>query len=93
MSIPQRSKKWILDILRGINATAVGLVFTAVFRLWNIGYLTADANQGKPLGDEPFWVVVAALSYAESAWFKVPPAIAIVLGAVLGLIWYGVVQA
>lgn len=87
------SKKWILDILRGINATAVGLVFTAVFRLWNIGYLTADASQGRPLGDEPFLVVVAALSYAESAWFKVPPAIAIVLGAALGLIWYGVVRA
>jgi hypothetical protein len=79
-----------LDILRGINATAVGLVFTAVYRLWEIGYLTP--KEGKSLGLEPFWVVVAALAYAESAWFSVPPAIAIVIGAVLGLCWYAVVQ-
>ncbi|KAK3047046.1 hypothetical protein LTS18_013235, partial [Coniosporium uncinatum] len=38
-----RTKKWVIDLLRGINATAVGLVFTAVYRLWEIGYLTADA--------------------------------------------------
>jgi chromate transport protein ChrA len=89
-----RSKKWVIDILRGINATAVGLVFTAVYRLWELGYLTSEASQeGRSLGLEPFWVVVTAVSYAESAWFKVPPAVAIVIGAVLGLVWYGIVQA
>lgn len=87
-----RSRKWVIDILRGINATAVGLVFTAVYRLFEIGYLTSE-GQGKSLGLEPFWVVVTVLVYAESAWFKVPPAVAIVFGAVLGLCWYGAVQA
>ncbi|KKA19304.1 hypothetical protein T310_6712, partial [Rasamsonia emersonii CBS 393.64] len=88
-----RRRKWVVDLLRGINATAVGLVFTAVYRLWEIGYLTPEASSGKSLGLDPWWVVVATVAYAETAWFKVPAAAAIVFGAVLGLCWYGVVQA
>ncbi|KAF2017690.1 chromate ion transporter-like protein [Aaosphaeria arxii CBS 175.79] len=86
-----RAKAWVVSLLRGINATAVGLVFTAVYRLWEIGYLTPESNNGKSLGQEPWWVAVAALTYAETAWFKIPPAMAIVFGAVLGLAWYGAV--
>ncbi|KAF2175964.1 putative chromate ion transporter [Zopfia rhizophila CBS 207.26] len=86
-----RRKKWVVDLLRGVNATAVGLVFTAVYRLWEIGYLTPEASRGQSLAMEPWWVVVAAVTYAESAWFNVPPALAIVIGAVLGLCWYGAV--
>lgn len=87
-----RSKKWVIDLLRGVNATAVGLVFTAVYRLWEIGYLTPETSRGQSLALEPWWVVVATVTYAESAWFDVPPALAIVIGAVLGLCWYGVVM-
>jgi chromate transport protein ChrA len=86
-----RTKSWVLSLLRGINATAVGLVFTAVYRLWEIGYLTPESQDGRSLASEPWWVVVAALAYAETAWFGVPPALAIVIGAVLGLGWYGAV--
>lgn len=87
-----RTKSSVISVLRGINATAVGLVFTAVYRLWEIGYLTPETSDGNSLAKEPWWVVVAALTYAESAWFDVPPALAIVIGAVLGLVWYGVVS-
>ncbi|KAF2446169.1 chromate ion transporter-like protein [Karstenula rhodostoma CBS 690.94] len=86
-----RTKAWVLSLLRGINAAAVGLVFTAVYRLWGIGYLTAESNDGKSLAEEPWWVVVAAVTYAETAWFDVPPALAIIFGAVLGVGWYGAV--
>lgn len=86
-----RRKKWVTDLLRGVNATAVGLVFTAVYRLWEIGYLTPTESSGQSLALEPWWVVVATLTYAESAWFNVPPALAIVVGGVLGLAWYGAV--
>jgi chromate transport protein ChrA len=86
-----RTKAWVLSLLRGINAAAVGLVFTAVYRLWEIGYLTPQSSSGKSLAQEPWWVVVAAVTYAETAWFGVPPAVAILLGAVLGLCWYGAV--
>lgn len=87
-----RRKKWILDLLRGVHATAVGLVFTAVYRLWEIGYLTAERSSGRSLGLEPWWVVTAAVSYAENAWFRVPSAAAITMGAVLGLCWYGAIS-
>lgn len=86
-----RKKKRVVDLLRGVNATAVGLVFTAVYRLWEIGYLVADNSRGQSLAMEPWWVVVAAITYAESAWFNVPPAVAIIIGAILGLCWYGAV--
>jgi chromate transport protein ChrA len=86
-----RTKAMIGSLLRGINATAVGLVFTAVYRLWEIGYLTPDVTHGQSLAMEPWWVVVAAVTFAESAWFGVPPAAAILLGAVLGLAWFGAV--
>ncbi|OQE80119.1 hypothetical protein PENNAL_c0048G01788 [Penicillium nalgiovense] len=86
-----RKKKYVVDFLRGVNATAVGLVFTAVYRLWEIGYLTSERNNGQSLGKEPWWVVVAAVTYSGSAWFKVPPPVAIVMGAILGLCWYGAV--
>ncbi|KAK9372077.1 chromate transporter-domain-containing protein [Lipomyces chichibuensis] len=86
-----RTKPQLISILRGVHATAVGMVFTAVYRLWEIGYLTADSGSGQSLGLEPWWVVVAVITYAESAWFKVPPAAAIVAGGVLGLCWYGAV--
>lgn len=86
-----RRKPWVLSMLRGINAAAVGLVFTAVYRLWEIGYLTPESSDGKSLAQEPWWVVVAAVTYAETAWFGVPPALAILIGAVLGLGWYGAV--
>ncbi|KAK9350295.1 chromate transporter-domain-containing protein [Lipomyces doorenjongii] len=86
-----RTKMLVISLLRGVHATAVGLVFTAVYRLWEIGYLTADAGSGQSLALDPWWVVVTAVTYAESAWFKVPPAGAIVAGGVLGLCWYGAV--
>ncbi|KAL4952494.1 chromate transporter-domain-containing protein [Aspergillus filifer] len=90
-----RRQKTVLDFLRGVNATAVGLVFTAVYRLWEIGYLTSEegGSEGVSLAREPWWVVVAAVTYAESRWFGVPAAVAIVVGAVLGVAWFGAVRA
>jgi chromate transport protein ChrA len=86
-----RARQWVVAGLRGINATAIGLIFTAVYRLWEIGNLTKGNGAGVSLDLDPFWVVIAALTYAESAWFDIPPAGSILFGAVLGLCWYGAV--
>lgn len=86
-----RSKPFVISLLRGMNATAVGLVFTAVYRLWEIGYLTRGAVNGRSLAKDPWWVVVAVLTYAENAWFGVPAPVSIILGAMMGLGWYGAV--
>ncbi|KAH7337746.1 chromate ion transporter [Rhizoctonia solani] len=86
-----RSNRFVTSLLRGINATAVGLVFTAVHRLWEIGYVKPDAMQGVSLGSDPWWVVVAASVYVGVDSFGVPTALGIVGGGAMGLAWYGVV--
>jgi chromate transport protein ChrA len=86
-----RTKPVTTSILRGLNPTAVGLIFTAVYRLWEIGYLSSDTTNGQSLGNNPFWLVVATIAYSCTGWFQTPPAAAIVLGGVLGLCWYAAV--
>ena len=88
-----RTRPTVLAILRGFNATAVGLVFTAVYRLWEIGWLTQKDSRGRSLGGDPWWVVVAATSFATVRWFHVTPPLAIVIGGTAGVAWWGVVQA
>ena len=65
-------------------------VHCTVYRLWEIGYLTPKVSIGQSLALNLWWVVVTAVPYVESAWLKVPPPLDIVIGAVLGLCWYGV---
>lgn len=87
-----RSRPLVVSLIRGVNAAAVGLVFTAVYRLWEIGYLTPSRESGSSLGAEPWWVVTAVLTYTSAAWFGVETWMGIMGGAVLGLCWYGVVK-
>lgn len=89
---PVRTNRFVLSVVRGVNAAAVGLVFTAVHRLWEIGYLKKGEERGVSLGSEPWWVVVAACAYVGVEWFRVPTALSIVGGGAMGLIWYGVVS-
>lgn len=87
-----RGLRWVKSLLRGINAGAVGLIYTAVYRLWQIGYVDEGYRNGTSLATEPWWVVVTATSFVGGMWFGVKPPVAIVTGAVMGLIWYGVVS-
>ncbi|PWY97654.1 hypothetical protein BCV70DRAFT_202706 [Testicularia cyperi] len=88
-----------ISILRGLNAAATGLVYTAVWQLFLVGYIYTPAtgqvvqaaSQSGPLTSDPFWGVVASSAFVASQWFKLPPAFAIVGGALGGLAWYGVV--
>ena len=41
-----RKQKYIIDLLRGVNVLAVGLVFAAVYWLWEIGYLILQDRDG-----------------------------------------------
>lgn len=87
-----RGQRWVRSALRGINAAAVGLIYTAVYRLWQIGYIDESFQSGNPLGDDPWWVVVTATSYVGGYWFGLNAPMAIILGAIMGLIRYGVVS-
>lgn len=88
-----RHKKWFSSCLRGVNASAVGLVYTAVYRLWIIGYIDAENQRGSSFDRDPWWVVVTATSFVGGMWFKVQAPVAILLGGILGMIWYGVVTS
>ncbi|KAI9799191.1 MAG: hypothetical protein M1826_005548 [Phylliscum demangeonii] len=87
-----RWRRAMVAVLRGINAAAVGLIWTAVYRLWQVGFLTAGGGDGggRPLSDDPWWVVVTAASFTAGMWFRVPAPVAIVAGGVAGLVWSGV---
>lgn len=87
-----RGWRWVKSGLRGVNAAAVGLIYTAVYRLWQIGYIDEGFQQGASLANDPWWVVVTATSYVGGCWFGVSPPLACILGAVLGLVRYGVVE-
>jgi chromate transport protein ChrA len=88
--IALRALRWVKSGLRGINAAAVGLIYTAIYRLWEIGYIDEKFSNGSSLGRDPWWVVVTATSYVGVCWFGVPVPVAILLGGAMGLIRYGV---
>ncbi len=85
-----RDKAWFLAILRGVNAAAVGLVFTAVYKLWQIGYLTAEVQGGSPLGTDPWLVAITGTAFVGGAWFRLNPPMAILLGGAMGVGRYGI---
>ncbi|KAK1757073.1 chromate transporter-domain-containing protein [Echria macrotheca] len=88
-----RNRRWVKSLLRGINAGAVGLIYTAVYRIFLVGYIDEGFQSGKSLGDDAWWVVIVATSYVGGRYFGVPAPAAIVLGAVMGLLRYAVVDA
>jgi chromate transport protein ChrA len=88
-----RSRQWLKSLLRGVNAAAVGLVFTAVYKLWQIGLIDSTHENGSPLGNDPWWVTITATSFVGGAWFGLNASAAILLGGVLGMLWYAVVKA
>jgi chromate transport protein ChrA len=87
-----RGYRWVTSGLRGVNASAVGLVYTAVYRLWEIGLIDSTYQNGGSLGKDPWWVVITATSFVGGMYFNLPAPAAIVLGGAMGLIWYAVAR-
>jgi chromate transport protein ChrA len=87
-----RKHRWVTALLRGINASAVGLVYTAVYRLWRIGYINEEFTNGSSLDADPWLVVITATSFVGGMWFNLTAPTAILLGGVMGMIWYAIVR-
>lgn len=87
-----RGARIVKSVLRGFNAAAVGLIYTAVYRLLQIGWIDEGREQGTSLTGDPWWVVVIATSYVGSCWYGLSPPVAILLGGVMGLVRYGIVS-
>lgn len=90
---PLRSRPWVKAAVRGINAAAVGLIYTAVYRIYQIGYLDDGFQAGRSLADDPWWVVVTATAFVGGRYFGLAAPLAILLGAAMGLVRYGIVSA
>eukprot|EP00612_Vaucheria_litorea_P002951 CAMPEP_0171461670 /NCGR_PEP_ID=MMETSP0945-20130129/6022_1 /TAXON_ID=109269 /ORGANISM="Vaucheria litorea, Strain CCMP2940" /LENGTH=459 /DNA_ID=CAMNT_0011988057 /DNA_START=146 /DNA_END=1525 /DNA_ORIENTATION=+ len=78
-------------VFEGVNAAAVGLVFTATFQLSQKALaIKADGTLGGPfqLGSEPIFVAVAAVTFVGVRYMSIPPPIAVVGGGVVGLAQY-----
>jgi hypothetical protein len=88
-----RSRRWVKAGLRGVNGAAVGLLYTAVYRLCEIGYIDEDFTSGSNLGQDLWWVVVTATSYVGGCWFGLPVLPAILLGGLWGSFSMAVHQA
>ncbi|KAE8183749.1 hypothetical protein A4X06_0g2122 [Tilletia controversa] len=92
-----RQQQSVRSTLRGLNAAASGLVFSATYQLFIVGYIYQSATglrdqktMSGPLTSDPFWTVVVASSFVGSQFFSSPPWLNIAGGAVAGLAWYGV---
>ncbi|KAE8216458.1 hypothetical protein CF327_g320 [Tilletia walkeri] len=92
-----RKHQSVRSTLRGLNAAASGLVFSATYQLFIVGYIYQSASGSRDqrtmsgsLTTDPFWTVVVAGSFVASQFFSSPPWLSIAGGAVAGLAWYGV---
>jgi len=87
-----RTKPRLNSALKGVACGAIGLVYTAVYRLWQIGFINAESQQGSPITSEPWFVLVCATSFASCRWWGARPPVAIIAGGLLGMLWFGVVK-
>ncbi|KAL8746532.1 MAG: hypothetical protein Q9184_007734 [Pyrenodesmia sp. 2 TL-2023] len=93
-------RRWFGALLRGVNAAAVGLVFTAVYKLWEIGLVGAPAGGGgggggggMPLGGDPWLVAVTGAAFVGGQWFRVSAPVAILCGGLAGIGRWGVFES
>jgi len=86
-----RSNRRFMSLLKGVECGAVGLVFTAVYRIARIGYVSMDFPGGSPIDNEPWFVLISISAFVANKWFDVRPPVAIISGGVLGMLWYGAV--
>jgi chromate transport protein ChrA len=87
-----RRKPLIISGLKGVECGAVGLVFSAVYRLWIVGWISNAAQDGSPIDGEPWFVLITVAAFAACKWFGFKPLVAILCGGLLGMIWYGVTR-
>ncbi|KZO98732.1 hypothetical protein CALVIDRAFT_548810 [Calocera viscosa TUFC12733] len=84
-----RRRPSIRAVLRGVAPAAVGLIWSALFRLSQIAVVNGDGSQS--ITQAPYYVVVAAASFVVCEWFKWPPFVGVIAGAVAGVLdwWVG----
>ncbi|KAM0788750.1 hypothetical protein ACM66B_002842 [Microbotryomycetes sp. NB124-2] len=85
----------VRSVLRGTCAAAIGLIWSAVYRLFRIGLIAADPTGTRPaitasLDRDGFLVSLVAGSFVAAGPFNVPAPFVIVGGIVFSLIAFGI---
>lgn len=89
-----RNYDCVNSCIRGVNAAAVGLVYTAVYRLWMMQSFDRMVSEESQFDKgSSWWVVIIIAAFAGGMWFKLPAPGAILMGGLMGLLWYGVVKS
>ncbi|KAK9478865.1 chromate transporter-domain-containing protein [Lipomyces japonicus] len=83
----------VTSILRGINSAAIGLVWTAIYRIWESGYLSDKWQGGASLGQDSWWIVVASTAFVGGRGWKIPEPILIFIGGLMGIIRWAITGA
>ncbi|KAI9204895.1 chromate transporter-domain-containing protein [Polychytrium aggregatum] len=88
-----RKKKYIQVIFRGMGASAVGLVFAAVYLLWSKAVNDVNnANNALSISQFPLYVAIVGFSFLSVGFLKFPSYGAVLVGGLVGLIEWAVVS-
>ncbi|TPX34897.1 hypothetical protein SmJEL517_g02563 [Synchytrium microbalum] len=79
-----RNLKTLQIIFKGMNAAAAGLVFAAVYLLWNKAISGRAA--GTVVGSYPLFTILAAFSFVAAGYTKIPAPVVIIIGGVVGIL-------
>lgn len=89
-----RTYDCINSCIRGVNAAAVGMVYTAIYRLWKMqSFDGTDSDEFQLRKDSSWYVVIVVAAFAGGMWFRLPAPGAILMGGLMGLLWYGVAKS
>lgn len=68
-----RNYDCVKSYVRGVNAAAVGFVYTAVYRLWMMQSFDGMVVEKSRLDKGSlWWVVIAVAPFAGGMWFRLP---------------------
>lgn len=87
-----RMNSIVLSGVKGVECGAVGLVFTAVYRLWRIAIIDSSNQSGSPVDNQPWFVLISMMAFTYCKWFRGWPAVGILGGGLLGVIYFGAIR-
>ena len=78
--------------VKGVECAAIGLVFTAVYRLWRIAIIDPTNQSGSPVDNQPWFVLITIMALTYCKWFKGQPAVAILGGGFLRVLYFACIR-
>ncbi|TPX33462.1 hypothetical protein SmJEL517_g03679 [Synchytrium microbalum] len=83
-----RSLQTLQILFKGMNSSAVGLVFAAVYLLWNKAI--SGRSKGTAVGSYPIYTILVAFAFVAAGYTKIPPPILIIIGGAVGVMDWAV---